>query len=130
MLYACIVIATAMVWLLLPQTTKSIGASINSFSDVPFIGFAFPLIGLFIAPIYPLLNSAVLNSLPKHLHSHMTGLIVIFSALGGSLGSRAIGYLFDEVGGDSAFYYLTIPLVALFICIYFLNKLTTATNEE
>ena len=78
---------------------------------IPLIGFAFPLVGLFIAPIYPLLNSAVLSALPKSLHSPMTGWIVIFSALGGTLGSRIIGYLFKNVGAESAFYYTLIPMV-------------------
>jgi hypothetical protein len=40
---------------------------INTLSDIPLIGFAFPLVGLFIAPIYPLLNSVVLSALPKKL---------------------------------------------------------------
>ena len=62
------------------------------------MGFAFPLVGLFIAPIYPLLNSVVLSALPNKLHSSMTGLIVVFSALGGTLGSRVIGYLFKNEG--------------------------------
>jgi len=95
-------------------------------SDVPLIGFAFPLVGLFIAPIYPLLNSAVLSALPQKLHSAMTGLIVIFSAIGGTLGSRAIGYLFKNVGADTAFYYTLIPLAALLICLFFLRRLTAS----
>jgi len=89
----------------LPRTVNADIGEISALSDVPLIGFAFPLVGLFIAPIYPLLNSAVLSALPQKLHSAMTGLIVIFSAIGGTLGSRAIGYLFKNVGADTAFYY-------------------------
>ena len=90
---------------------------INSLSDVPFLGFVLPLIGLFIAPIYPLLNSPVLSSLPKKLHSPMSGLIIIFSALGGTLGSRIVGTLFEAMGGVNAFYFLFIPIVLLIIFV-------------
>jgi hypothetical protein len=48
---------------LLPKTWAKM-SKINSLS-IPLIGFFFPLVGLFIAPIYPLLNSVVLSALPK-----------------------------------------------------------------
>lgn len=90
---------------------------ISQLSEVPYLGFVLPLIGLFIAPIYPLLNSAVLSSLPKKLHSPMSGLIIIFSALGGTLGSRIVGTLFEATGGVNAFYFLFIPIVLLIIFV-------------
>ena len=123
-LTSCIIIAMAMVIFLLPQAISSEVAEINSFSDIPLIGFTFPLIGLFIAPIYPMINSVILSSLPKKLHSPMTGLIVVFSALGGTLGSRFIGWLFKNVGGDTAFYYTLIPMILLLISLFLLNKMT------
>jgi FHS family glucose/mannose:H+ symporter-like MFS transporter len=46
----------------------------------PLATFLFPLIGLFMAPIYTAINSVMLSSLPKNQHSSMTGLLVIFSA--------------------------------------------------
>jgi fucose permease len=97
---------------------------INSLTDIPLIGFAFPIVGLFIAPIYPLLNSVVLSALPKKLHSPMTGLIVVFSALGGTLGSRIIGWLFKNQGPENAFYYTLIPMGLLLISYFILKKLT------
>lgn len=123
-LSACIIAAMAMFIFVLPKTVEASVGAINSISDIPLIAYAFPLVGLFIAPIYPLLNSVVLSALPQKLHSSMTGLIVIFSALGGSLGSRIIGYLFKTVGASSAFYYILIPLGILLACIYILKKLT------
>jgi fucose permease len=54
-----------------PPKTVGLDVEINTLSDIPLIGFAFPLVGLFIAPIYPLLNSVVLSALPKNLHSSM-----------------------------------------------------------
>jgi len=125
---ACIVCAMIMVIFVLPKTVNAEVGEINSFSDIPLIGFAFPMVGLFIAPIYPLLNSAVLSALPQKLHSGMTGLIVVFSAIGGFLGSRAIGYLFKNIGADSAFYYTLIPLAALLVCLFILRRLIS--NEQ
>lgn len=123
-LVACIVVAMAAVILILPKTLQVQEVSINKLSDIPLIGFAFPLVGLFIAPIYPLINSVVLSALPKKLHSPMTGLIVIFSALGGTLGSRIIGWLFKTVGGADAFYFLLIPMTLLLISLFILKRLT------
>lgn len=120
----CILAAMAMVIFVLPQTVNAEVGIINSFSDIPLIGFAFPIVGLFIAPIYPLINSVVLSALPKKLHSPMTGLIVIFSALGGTLGSRIIGWLFQEVGAGSAFYYTLIPMSILLLALILLQRLT------
>lgn len=123
-LSSCIVCAMLIVIFVLP---KAVGLQVNqvtSLVDIPLIGFAFPLVGLFIAPIYPLLNSVVLSALPKSLHSSMTGLIVVFSALGGTLGSRVIGYLFKNQGPENAFYYTLIPMALLLISFFILKKLT------
>ncbi|RTY83068.1 MFS transporter [Flavobacterium sp. ZB4P23] len=120
----CIIAAMLIVIFVLPKTVGLNVKEINSLSDIPLIGFAFPLVGLFIAPIYPLLNSVVLSALPKKLHSSMTGLIVVFSALGGTLGSRVIGYLFKNEGPENAFYYTLIPMSLLLVSFFILKKLT------
>lgn len=120
----CIIMAMLIVIFVLPRTVGLEVKEINTLSDIPLIGFAFPLVGLFIAPIYPLLNSVVLSALPKKLHSSMTGLIVVFSALGGTLGSRVIGYLFKNEGPENAFYYTLIPMAMLLISFFILKKLT------
>jgi fucose permease len=123
-LVGCLIGAMALVTFLLPQAVNARVGEVNSLADIPFIGYAFPLVGLFIAPIYPLLNSVVLSALPKKLHSPMSGLIIIFSAIGGTLGSRAIGYLFKNVGADTAFYYTLIPMGILLLMVFILRKLT------
>ena len=106
----------------LPQALNASPRTIHAFSEIPAIGFIFPLIGLFIAPIYPLLSSATLSALPQRMHSSMTGLIVIFSALGGTLGSRIIGMLFQHVGGAQAFYFMLVPIAVLLVTLTLLNK--------
>ena len=126
----CIICAMLIVLFVLPKTVGLQVTAINSLSDIPLIGFAFPLVGLFIAPIYPLLNSVILSALPKHLHSSMTGLIVVFSALGGTLGSRIIGWLFMNKGPENAFYFTLIPMILLLISFFILKKLTSKNEIE
>ncbi len=120
----CIIMAMVIVVFVLPKTVGLEVKEINSLGDIPLIGYAFPLVGLFIAPIYPLLNSVVLSALPQKLHSSMTGLIVVFSALGGTLGSRVIGYLFKNEGPENAFFYTLIPMSLLLISFFILRRLT------
>ncbi len=122
----CVVISGGILIYILPQMQgdiESIG-EITKLSNVPALGFILPLIGLFIAPIYPLLNSTVLSSLPKSLHSPMSGLIIIFSALGGTIGSRIVGELFESVGGAKAFYFLLIPMVLLIIFVLLIDRMS------
>ena len=127
-LVGCIGISMALVLFVLPYAVSAQVGTINSLTDLPLIAFAFPIVGLFLAPIYPLINSVVLSALPQRLHSPMTGLIVIFSALGGTLGSRIIGILFKEVGAEQAFYYTLIPMGLLLIALFALRRLTAHPN--
>jgi fucose permease len=120
----CSVVAIGILLAVLPQLTiDGEAVRIDRLADIPFLGFILPLIGLFIAPIYPLLNSTVLSHLPKNLHSPMSGLIIIFSALGGTLGSRIVGELFESIGGQKAFYFLIIPIVLLIISVIIIKRL-------
>lgn len=123
-LTVCIFGAMAIVIFVLPKAVNADVGVVETLADVPAIGYAFPLVGLFIAPIYPLLNSVVLSALPKKLHSSMSGLIIIFSALGGTLGSRIVGYLFRELGADQAFTYTLVPMTLLLVVIFVLKRLT------
>ena len=123
-LVVCVVLAMAVVIFILPRAVNASVVGVESFRDIPLMGYAFPLVGLFIAPIYPLINSVVLSALPTKLHSPMSGLIIIFSAIGGTLGSRLIGYLFKNIGAASAFTYTLIPMIGLFLALIFLHRLT------
>ncbi|MBC7949950.1 MAG: MFS transporter [Chitinophagaceae bacterium] len=131
-LSVCIFGAALMVLFVLPQTQNLEAKEINSLSDVPVIAYVFPLIGFFLAPIYPLVNSFVLSSTEKMFHSPMAALLVFFSAIGGTLGSRLVGYLFKNIGGQKAFYFSLVPMAILLICIFFfyrMQKKTTTTIE-
>ena len=102
---------------------------IPSLGDVPVIAYVFPLIGFFLAPIYPLINSFVLSATEKIFHSPMASLLVFFSAIGGTLGSRLVGYLFKNIGGQKAFYFSLIPMSILFTCLFFFSRMQKKSNQ-
>lgn len=122
-LTTCLIGAAMMVLLVLPQTQHLVPKEINSMSDVPVIAYVFPLIGFFLAPIYPMVNSYVLSATEKNFHSPMASLLVFFSAIGGTLGSRLVGYLFKNIGGEKAFYFSLIPMAVLIICLFIFKRL-------
>ena len=122
LLSACLIAAALMVLFVLPQAQKTNAGIIQSLSDVPVIAYVFPLIGFFLAPIYPLINSFVLSVTEKVYHSPMASLLVFFSAIGGTLGSRLVGYLFKHLGGDKAFYFALLPLAILLGCLFVFRR--------
>lgn len=130
LLLVCLLGAALMVIIVLPQTSNLEIKEINSLTDVPIIAYVFPLIGFFLAPIYPLVNSIVLSATEKVFHSPMASLLVFFSAIGGTLGSRLVGYLFKNIGGEKAFYFALIPMAILAICLFILNNIQKKSNTS
>jgi MFS transporter, FHS family, glucose/mannose:H+ symporter len=122
-LIACLLIAAALVILVIPLASKVHIGLINNWLEAPFVAYMFPLIGLLLAPIYPAINSVILSSLPLRQHASMSGLIVIFSALGGTTGSIITGHIFEAYGGQTAFYFSLIPIAILIISLIFFNRL-------
>ncbi|HBF45780.1 MAG TPA: MFS transporter [Shewanella frigidimarina] len=124
----CLIGMALIIVFLLPLTGASSGEEIKSIVDAPLVAYLLPLIGLMMAPIYPVLNSVMLSSLARHKHAPMTGLIVVFSAFGGTTGSLITGYFFQEVGGKNAFYLALIPMVLLIISLYFFKRETQKSS--
>ena len=123
-LIVCVLLAGAMVLLVLPLAKNLGNEIITGWGNAPLVAFIFPMIGLVIAPIYPAINSVILSSLPTRQHGIMSGLIVIFSALGGTTGSLITGYIFEHYGGESAFYFSLIPMTMLIILLVTFNRLS------
>ena len=118
----CIIMAGSIVLIVLPLT-QNISVSENmTWFKAPFVAYLFPIMGLFLAPIYPAINSVILSSLPKHMHGSMSGLIVVFSALGGTTGSIITGHVFDYFSGQTAFYFSLIPMLLLLIALQLFHK--------
>lgn len=122
-LVTCLLAAAVIVLITVPLTKSVGGAAINVLADVPLVAYLFPLIGLFLAPVYPAINSVILSNLPAHKHPAMSGLIVVFSALGGTTGSIITGHIFDSFGGQTAFYFSLIPVAVLIVLLFVFKKL-------
>ncbi|NIB40892.1 MFS transporter [Pseudomaricurvus alkylphenolicus] len=121
-LNVCILAMGALIILTLPLTRGIEAAANIGWFNAPLAAYVFPLIGLFMAPIYPAINSVMLSSLPKYQHSAMTGLIVIFSSLGGTTGSIITGVVFGRFDGQTAFYLSLLPLSIILVALYFFRR--------
>lgn len=118
LLNLCLVAMAALVAISLPLAEGlHIDAGATWFT-APFAAFLFPLIGLFMGPIYPIMCSTVLSALPKNDHAPMMGLIVVFSALGGTTGSFITGQIFGTFHGALAYYLLLVPMTLLGLSLF------------
>lgn len=118
----CIVGVGLLVILALPLANNVVANPNISWSNAPVAAYIFPLLGVFLAPIYPAINSVMLSSLPKQQHAAMTGLLVIFSALGGTTGSRITAIVFEKFNGQFAFYLSLVPLTIILLTLYFFKR--------
>lgn len=130
LLVVCLAATAALIALALPLAGQHRGAPIEHWAQAPAAAFVFPLIGLFLAPVYPALNSAILSAMPRTKQSAMVGLIVVFSALGGTTGSLIIGRTFAAIGGRDAFYLLLVPTGGVFLAITRLRMLVSRDRES
>ncbi|MCZ6594125.1 MAG: MFS transporter [Bacteroidetes bacterium] len=118
-----IVCSAILVLIVLPMASNVPNMEVNALKDLPLVSFLFPLIGLFLAPLYPLISSTVLSATEKYHHSALAGIITFVSALGGTLGSVIIGNLFDLLGGNKVFYLSLIPMTIILFTLFFLNRI-------
>ena len=126
----CLVLAAILVILVIPLASGLSVTSVSSWTHAPMVAFIFPIIGILLAPVYPAINSVILSSLPKKQHAPMSGLIVIFSALGGTTGSIITGFIFQHYGGQTAFYFSLVPISILIICLLVFNSLQKTAVVE
>lgn len=122
-LISCLVLAAVLVLVAIPLAEKTTGQPITGWTTAPIAAFVFPMIGLLLAPIYPAVNSVILSTLPVKQHGLMSGLIIIFSALGGTTGSIITGNIFEHYDGKQAFYFSLIPMAILIVCLLLFNRL-------
>ncbi|MBK7936097.1 MAG: MFS transporter [Lewinellaceae bacterium] len=122
-LSSCLLLAAVLVLTAIPLAKGAEGRVVTGWGDAPLAAFVFPLIGLFLAPIYPAINSLILSALPVQKHGLMSGLIIIFSALGGTTGSIITGNIFQRFDGQTAFYFSLIPIGILLTGLFFFKKL-------
>ena len=115
--------AALLVVVALPLASGGSGAPIAAWTAAPLAAFLFPLIGFCISPVYPAINSIILSTLPARQHAPMAGLIVVFSALGGTAGSLVTGALFEHLGGRTAFYFSLLPIALIILALVFFKRL-------
>ncbi len=124
-----LLLAAVLVIIALPMAASVGSGQITSWGAAPVAAFLFPLIGFCIAPVYPAINSVILSALPAHQHGSMAGLIVVFSALGGTTGSIITGVLFEKVGGETAFYFSLLPIAAIMFTLYLFKRKAEALGH-
>jgi fucose permease len=127
-LVGCLLAASALVLLAIPLADNAGAKPVTGWGNAPIAAFIFPLIGLLLAPIYPAINSVILSTLPAKKHGLMSGLIIVFSALGGTTGSIITGNIFQHYGGQAAFYFSLVPIVILVIGLFLFKKLQSKAS--
>ncbi len=120
----CLAAMAILIVAVLPLATAHHG-QVTSWAAAPIAAFLLPMIGLAMAPIYPALNSAILSSMAPREQPAMVGLIVVFSALGGTTGSFIVGHIFASFQGTIAFYVLLVPIAALVAASVLVRRKTT-----
>ena len=75
--------------------------------------FLFPLVGVFLSPLYPLLNSRFLSQHPEEAVGKIVSFIILFTSLGGSIGSLCTSYIFQKNLGNYYLLFATIPLILI-----------------
>ena len=129
-LTTCLLLAGALVITAVPLAKGGAGQAVTGWGDAPLAAFVFPMIGLLIAPVYPAINSLILSALPVQKHGLMSGLIIIFSALGGTTGSIVTGNIFQRFGGQSAFYFSLVPIGILIVGLFFFRRLVERDEKD
>lgn len=127
-LLCSLALAAMLVLFAMPLAENTDASKATGWLDAPVAAYVFPFIGLILSPIYPAINSVILSSLPKPKHGLMSGLIIIFSALGGTTGSLVTGYIFHQYSGQTAFYFTLVPISILAICLVLFKRLQAKTG--
>ena len=122
LLNACVIGMALLVIVALPLAHGVTARPGIDWFHAPLAAYLIPLLGLLMGPIYPVINSVSLSSLPKTMHAAMTGLIVVVSALGGTTGSYVTARVFAGLGGIHAFYFSLLPISLMLASLFFFKR--------
>ena len=89
--------------------------------------FLFPVIGLFLSPLYPVINSKMIAQIDKTKANLFTSLIVIFSSLGSSVSSIIMSVLFGNQLLSFYSLYILMAVIVLFTISLIYFKLADKT---
>ncbi|MDZ3832212.1 MAG: MFS transporter [Sphingopyxis sp.] len=118
----CLAVLAALILLVLPLADGVPAGVIHNWRDAPVAAFLFPMIGIALAPVYPTIISVTLSAMPGRQHPPLMGLVVVFSALGGTTGSLITGALFAHLDGRTAFTLMLVPTAILAAGLYLLRR--------
>ena len=82
--------------LIMAVLTLIVGIQYFGSENSGILVFLFPVIGLFLSPLYPVVNSKMIAQIDKEKINLFTSLIVIFSSLGRSVSSIIMSVLFGK----------------------------------
>jgi fucose permease len=122
LLNACVIGMAVLVVVALPLARGVVARPDVDWFHAPLAAYLIPLLGLLMGPIYPVINSVSLSSLPKPMHAAMTGLIVVVSALGGTAGSYVTARVFAGFDGIYAFYFSLVPISLMLVSLFFFKR--------
>lgn len=128
-LLACI--AGAVVTLvagLLVARGVAVAEPIAHWRNAPLAVFLLPLSGLFVGPIWPVVHSAALTTLPVSRHNTLASLSVVFSSTSGAIGTPLLGLVFQHYGGVAALAALLGPLALLVAGAFALRRVKLGTT--
>ena len=124
----CLALLAALILLVLPLADGLAPVPITAWRDAPAAAFLFPMIGFALAPIYPTIISVMLSAMPQRQHPPLMGLVVVFSALGGTTGSIITGALFAHLDGRTAFTLMLVPTALLALGLFLLRRRIAAPD--
>lgn len=114
MLVACVVGAVAVLAFgLAAAAGADVAKDVSDWRLVPAAVWLLPLAGLFVGPVWPLIHSAALTSLPVGRHNTLASLSVVFSSTSGAIGTPLLGLVFAHFGGIAALAALFVPLAIM-----------------
>lgn len=107
-----------------------IGIQFSDADDAGIRLFLFPVIGLFLSPLYPVISSKMITQVDKSRMNLFTSLIVIFSSLGSAVSSIIMSVLFGNqmLSYYSLYIFLAVAVLFIISLIYF--KLADRTSEK
>lgn len=94
--------------------------------DSRFLLFLFPVIGLFLSPLYPVINAKMIASIDKEKANLFTSLIVIFSSLGSSVSSIIMSVLF----GNGLLHYYSLYILSAVILLFTISLIYFNTVKK
>ncbi|MPS64594.1 MAG: MFS transporter [Chryseobacterium sp.] len=92
--------------------------------------FLFPVIGLFLSPLYPVINSKMITRIDKEKVNIFTSLVVIFSSLGSSVSSIIMSILFNNQLLNYYSVYILFAVLVLFSISLMYFSMSRKTLEK